>query len=94
MKKLVKNMMGIIVGFVLIALVIISTVGENKVDYSKMNVVDVELSGDYDMYIPIEDWTEDEDGYTWVSDNNYHIIYIGKYFVPEGTEVIHIVSND
>ena len=89
-----KKITAIIIGFVVVAFIVISTVGEKKVDYSEMNVVDVEFSSiEEDMYIPIEDWKYDGGSYTYKDENN-HMYGIGDKLIPEGTEVIHLVSDN
>ena len=89
-----KKITAIIIGFVVVAFIVISTVGENKVDYSEMNVVTIEFTDQEEMWIPIEEWEHKDGCYDYCGEEGFTIICINECLVPENTEVIHLTDRD
>lgn len=103
MKKLVKNMMGIIVGFVLIALVIISTAGV-KVSNREENIIYISSDVRQNYIIDIDEFSELDNVYEYllldevITDNKVYsvkgvIIQVDKDLVSEDTQYVCVIPN-
>lgn len=103
MKKLVKNMIGIIVGFVLIALVIISTAGV-KVSNREENIIYISSDVRQNYIIDIDEFSELDNVYEYllldevITDNKVYsvkgvIIQVDKDLVSEDTQYVCVIPN-